>query len=58
MISTYHLPPAGNITDLKHWSDSFPPSQAEIARNNKIKTLQGNDNRFITHPEEVDKIQY
>jgi deoxyribonuclease-1 len=38
---------------LADWHQSDPPSDEEKARNEKIASLQGNDNPFITTPEMV-----
>jgi endonuclease I len=37
-------------TDLLQWHIQDPVDQAEIERNNEIKTYQGNDNPFILDP--------
>ncbi len=48
---------AGAITSVMSiqqalaWNAQDPPDAAEILRNNKIKTAQGNSNPYVEHPE-------
>lgn len=44
------------ITQLVGWSNQFPPSPAEINRNNQIYNVQQNRNPFIDHPGYVNAI--
>ena len=41
---------------LREWHFTFPVTNAERQRNNKVQQLQGNRNPFVDHPEWVAKI--
>lgn len=54
MHTTYGLPLYGDLNQLKRWNRMDPPSEDEKARNLKIADLQGNENPFITYPEQAE----
>ena len=54
MHTTYGLPLYGDLNQLKTWTRIDPPSDTEMARNLRIAELQGNENPFITHPEQAE----
>jgi deoxyribonuclease-1 len=54
MHSEYGLPIYGQISVLKQWHLLDPPDAAEQARNEKIFNTQGNRNRFIDDPSQVE----
>lgn len=45
----------GDIKILKKWNNQYPPSQFEIARNNKLNKTQGNRNPYIDDFKLVDQ---
>lgn len=51
----YDLPIAGQVQVYKKWHQMDPPDAEEIARNDKIASLQGTRNRFIDNPELVEQ---
>lgn len=57
MHDKYKLPLVSSLPDLIRWSEIDPPSPEEIARNEKIKAIQGNVNRFVTHPEQIYELK-
>ena len=53
------LPPpgediVGQVQVYKQWHQMDPPDAEEKARNDKIASLQGNRNRFIDDPGQVE----
>lgn len=46
----------GDIETLMKWHLEEPPTAAEIQRNEKAYSLQGNRNPFIDHPEYAERI--
>jgi deoxyribonuclease-1 len=54
MHSEYALPIFGQVQLLKQWHQMDPPDAAEQARNDKIFNIQGNRNRFIDDPSQVE----
>jgi deoxyribonuclease-1 len=58
MHTQYGLPLNSNFAFLKEWHRIDPPDAGEIAKNNRVKAAQGNDNPFISQPELVDKLDY
>ena len=55
MNTTYNRPitDVANLQTLYNWHTQDPVTQADIDRNNCIKTYQGNGNPYIDHPEWV-----
>lgn len=43
---------------LKQWNRQDPPDSFELKRNNVIEKLQGNRNRFIDKPADVDNLRF
>jgi len=43
---------------LKSWNRAFPPDAAELQRNDRIYSNQGNRNPFVDYPEWVDRIDF
>jgi len=58
MHQKYQLPLSTNFSLLSLWNKSDPPSNTERARNEKIKTIQGNENHFVTNPALIDSIDH
>ena len=54
MITTYNLPLYGDLNQLKAWNRIDPPTDEEKDRNLKISKIQGNENPFITFPEQAE----
>ncbi len=54
MHTTYGLPLHGDLNQLKAWTRMDPPSETEKERNLRIAEMQGNENPFITHPEQAE----
>lgn len=50
----YGLPIVGQLQMFKQWHQIDPPDAEEKARNDKIASLQGNRNRFIDDPGQVE----
>lgn len=50
----YGLPIVGQLQMFKQWHQMDPPDAEEHARNNNIASLQGNRNRFIDDPSQVE----
>jgi deoxyribonuclease-1 len=50
----YGLPIVGQLQMFKQWHQMDPPDAEEKARNDKIASLQGNRNRFIDDPSQVE----
>jgi deoxyribonuclease I len=50
----YGLPIVGQLQMFKQWHQMDPPDAEERARNDKIASLQGNRNRFIDDPSQVE----
>lgn len=50
----YGLPIVGQLQMFKQWHQMDPPDAEEKARNDKIASLQGNRNRFIDDPGQVE----
>lgn len=51
VLGSGHSKTIGDIEDLMKWHYQEPPTEAEIARNNYVYSVQGNRNPFIDHPE-------
>lgn len=51
MVKTYDLPLIGADQVFANWDKEDPPDDSELARNKRIKELQGNDNPFISSPD-------
>lgn len=49
----YDLPIVGQLQMFKQWHELDPPDAVEKARNEQIASLQGNRNRFIDDPSQV-----
>tara|TARA_R110001592_G_scaffold68867_1_gene211164 strand:- start:6779 stop:7453 length:675 start_codon:yes stop_codon:yes gene_type:complete len=58
MHRQYDLPLNSNFLFLKSWAEKDPPSKEEIAKNNRIKEMQGNENTFISNPSLVDELEF
>lgn len=56
MHTTYNLPIMGSIDDLKEWNETDPPDEEEIELNRRINEIQGNENPFITNPENAKSL--
>jgi deoxyribonuclease-1 len=56
MSIEYDLPIGNQVQLYKKWHQMDPPDAEEMARNNKIASLQGTRNRFIDNPELVEKL--
>lgn len=54
MLWKYRLPHYGQIPLMVEWAKKFPPNAEEKWRNEKIKELQGVENRFISDPTFID----
>jgi deoxyribonuclease-1 len=54
MHSEYGLPIFGQVQLFKQWHQMDPPDAAELARNDKVFNIQGNRNRFIDDPSQVE----
>jgi|GEM_PF-1145075 len=52
----YTEPYFGKLATLKEWNTQDPVDAAELARNEKVYTIQGNRNPFIDHPEWVEEV--
>jgi len=42
---------------LRKWSETHPVTNSEVQRADKIKSVQGNRNPFIDHPEWMELVQ-
>ncbi len=47
---------AGQEAILRQWHQAFPPVAADIARNNRIATAQGNRNPWVDYPQFIERI--
>ena len=47
---------AGQEATLKSWNDEYPPTSAEIRRNNDIATAQGNRNPLVDYPQFLSRM--
>jgi deoxyribonuclease-1 len=54
MHTEYGLPIIGPVQLFKQWHQMDPPDANEQARNDKIFSIQGNRNRFIDDPTQVE----
>ncbi len=54
MMWRYRLPHYGQIPLMVKWAKRYPASAEEKWRNDKIKQLQGIENRFIADPSFID----
>lgn len=52
----YGLPIPGRQDLMRQWNDIDPVDANERKRNDLIEKLQGNRNRFIDHPEQVEDL--
>lgn len=57
MHTTYDLPLKQTASELLRWNEIDPPSAEEIARNEKIKALQGNSNIYIDQPKLMENLR-
>tara|TARA_R110001592_G_scaffold300329_1_gene571496 strand:+ start:10565 stop:11140 length:576 start_codon:yes stop_codon:yes gene_type:complete len=58
MHKQYNLPLNSNFYFMKSWDKKDPPSKEEIAKNKRIKELQGNENPFISDPGLADQLEF
>jgi len=58
MHQQYELPLSISFSLLNMWHQNDPPSEAEIARNAKVKAIQGTDNPFIATPSLVSNFAH
>ena len=56
MHTEYGLPLPGRQDLMRQWNDIDPVDASERKRNDLIEQIQGNRNRFIDHPEEVEAL--
>ncbi len=56
MHERYNLPLVGDLPQLQRWNRLDPPDEAEKARNEMIRELQGNTNPFIDNPARADMV--
>jgi hypothetical protein len=47
---------SGQESILRSWHETFPPSAADMSRNNSIANLQNSRNPFIDYPQLADRI--
>lgn len=52
----YGLPIPGRPDVFRQWNETDPVDDDERARNNRIEAIQGNRNRFIDHPGQVEEL--
>lgn len=55
MVWKYRLPDFGQVPLMVKWANKYPPNAEEKWRNQKIETVQKNDNPFISNPDFVDE---
>ncbi|MCA9562959.1 MAG: endonuclease [Myxococcales bacterium] len=41
---------------LREWHENFPPTEADIERNQQVADYQGSRNLFVDFPELADRI--
>jgi len=55
-INTFPLPEFGRLSTLIEWNNTYPPSDFERRRNERIYQIQQNRNPFVDNPELVNLI--
>lgn len=55
-INTFPLPEHGKLSTLVEWNNTYPPSDFERRRNERIYRIQQNRNPFVDNPEFVNLI--
>ncbi len=56
MVTTYDLPWLGATSVFKGWNRLDPPDDTELTRHRRVSDIQGNENPFVSNPEQIEQL--